>query len=377
MKANWRPHLLLSALVGSFLLGFATPVNAGTQQAPEITDPSADQTLNGVPVGAAGQFTTADIIRGWIEEEPENLFFKIQVTGTGGSGTAGAYSWTFSAKAGAATITMGATSGSSGPTPKGAATKAELAASIITLTVPRSVFGDATVLTNLFITSVGGTPDGVQPTVAVTDTAPNAGASAGISYTIQGGGSPGALDPNDSDGDGLNDTWEMQHFGNLTHHNGTSDPDEDGLNNTAEFLAGTDPTNPDTDGDLVLDGDDEAPLDPNLPALTNTTDRDNDGLPDLWERQHFNGTMQNGTDDPDGDGLNNSAEFALGTDPTKADTDGDGVDDLNDIAPLDPTLWADSVESGKSTFAKPELYAGSLMFATAGTLCLLGLARFL
>ncbi|MCG8700490.1 MAG: hypothetical protein MI922_20720 [Bacteroidales bacterium] len=62
-------------------------------------------------------------------------------------------------------------------------------------------------------------------------------------------------------------------------------------------------------------------------------DSDNDGLPDLWENQ-------NGLDpfdasdaalDPDEDGLDNSAEYAAGTDPNNADSDGDGMNDGYEI----------------------------------------------
>lgn len=46
----------------------------------------------------------------------------------------------------------------------------------------------------------------------------------------------------DSDGDGLDDTWETFFFSNLAR-NGTGDADSDGQSDLAEFLAGTDPTN--------------------------------------------------------------------------------------------------------------------------------------
>jgi Bacterial TSP3 repeat len=51
---------------------------------------------------------------------------------------------------------------------------------------------------------------------------------------------PGA----DTDGDGIPDAWELQHFGNLTTANGTSDYDGDGVSDKNEYLAGTDPMNP-------------------------------------------------------------------------------------------------------------------------------------
>jgi hypothetical protein len=46
-----------------------------------------------------------------------------------------------------------------------------------------------------------------------------------------------------------------------------------------------------------------------------TEDEDTDGLPDVWERQYFNGLSQAATGDPDGDGVNNATEFADGTAP--------------------------------------------------------------
>ncbi|MBI4837631.1 MAG: fibronectin type III domain-containing protein [Nitrospirae bacterium] len=46
--------------------------------------------------------------------------------------------------------------------------------------------------------------------------------------------------------------------------------------------------------------------------------------------------------DQDNDGLTNYEEGVFGTDPNNYDTDGDGVDDLNDIFPLDPFETKDS-----------------------------------
>lgn len=43
--------------------------------------------------------------------------------------------------------------------------------------------------------------------------------------------------------------------------------------------------------------------------------------------------------DSDHDGLSNFAEMVLGTDPYNRDTDGDGVSDGTDFAPLDPNRW--------------------------------------
>jgi alpha-tubulin suppressor-like RCC1 family protein len=87
----------------------------------------------------------------------------------------------------------------------------------------------------------------------------------------------------------------------------TGDQDNDHLVTWREYLAGTDPLNPDTNGNGVADGYDASvgtdALDP---------DSDDDGVPNWIEQRN-------------------------GTDPFRADTDGDGVSDLNDAFPLDPS----------------------------------------
>jgi hypothetical protein len=69
-------------------------------------------------------------------------------------------------------------------------------------------------------------------------------------------------------------------------------------------------------------------------------DNDLDGLPDFWELAFFPDTAgQNSTDNGDGDGLDNAAELIAGTDPTKADTDGDTLSDdaeLDSVPATDP-----------------------------------------
>lgn len=46
-------------------------------------------------------------------------------------------------------------------------------------------------------------------------------------------------------------------------------------------------------------------------------DRDRDGLDDAWEQKHFGSLAMDGTDDPDGDGLDNRLEFTVGANPTQ------------------------------------------------------------
>ena len=52
--------------------------------------------------------------------------------------------------------------------------------------------------------------------------------------------------PGDSDGDGLPDAWEIQYFGSINDPRATpnADPDGDGFTNLQEYLAGTDPKDP-------------------------------------------------------------------------------------------------------------------------------------
>jgi hypothetical protein len=63
----------------------------------------------------------------------------------------------------------------------------------------------------------------------------------------------GSVDPNDTDGDGLTDLWEDEHFGNnngsptpaeLAVSDGTGDSDGDGTPDLAEFRLGLNPSDP-------------------------------------------------------------------------------------------------------------------------------------
>lgn len=60
-------------------------------------------------------------------------------------------------------------------------------------------------------------------------------------------------------------------------------------------------------------------------------DADESGIPDCWEKwTHTRGFASDA--DPDGDGLTNLEEFEAQTDPIRADTDGDGIDDATELA---------------------------------------------
>jgi len=97
----------------------------------------------------------------------------------------------------------------------------------------------------------------------------------------------------------------------------TGDIDGDGLTNSAELTAGTDPFNPDSDYD---------------------------GMPDGWEADNFLNPLSSAdaATSADTDTLTNLQEFRLGTNPRQNDTDGDGINDNVDSSPTRfdlPTLY--------------------------------------
>jgi hypothetical protein len=120
-------------------------------------------------------------------------------------------------------------------------------------------------------------------------------------------------------------------------YDGTSVPRGDGSDydiGADEFTDGVQFT--DSDGDGLEDSWEEGHgLDPNDP------DTDDDGMPDGWEVDNsLDPLADDSAEDVDGDGLSNGAEYAAGTDCTNPDTDGDGHTDGTEVAqgtdPLDP-----------------------------------------
>ncbi|MCW5559758.1 MAG: hypothetical protein KIT22_18230, partial [Verrucomicrobiae bacterium] len=122
----------------------------------------------------------------------------------------------------------------------------------------------------------------------------------------------------DTDDDGMPDLWEDAHgLDRLNPADADGDLDNDRLTNLQEFLHGTDPRRPDTDGDRIPDGLEVANAsDPNDPgsrppyagfSWPSNEDMDGNGLPDAWEIRYraFNLPL-NG--DADGDGYSNLQE---------------------------------------------------------------------
>ena len=140
----------------------------------------------------------------------------------------------------------------------------------------------------------------------------------------------------DSDADGLPDTWETLHFTNLSQ-SWSSDPDSDGLDNSAELTLRTLPNNADSDSDGLKDGADvTSGGDPTV------ADSDGDGLSDGLEvLTHLTNIRLS---DTDFDGLTDGAEVNThGTDPNDVDSDNDdypdGVEIANGTNPANPASY--------------------------------------
>ena len=129
------------------------------------------------------------------------------------------------------------------------------------------------------------------------------------------------------------------------------DSDGDGLTNDREAALGTDPLQPDSDGDRLPDREEvEA-------RLTNPldTDTDDDRVQDGDE------VLTSQTDprnpDMDGDGRLDGDEIAGGSDPRNPDTDGDGLRDGDEIKlqsdPRNPDSDGDGLQDGRESATCP------------------------
>ncbi|TFH23185.1 MAG: hypothetical protein E4H03_06765 [Myxococcales bacterium] len=106
----------------------------------------------------------------------------------------------------------------------------------------------------------------------------------------------------DSDADGVWDSYERWYFGDLSRA-AKDDSDKDKLSLVEEFLAGSDPTDPDTDDDQVADGTDRQPQDRLLfgfaklsAKLKRSTKADSDTLK-VSGKGKITGTFDPATDD--------------------------------------------------------------------------------
>ena len=182
----------------------------------------------------------------------------------------------------------------------------------------------------------------------------------------------------DSDAGGVYDGEEVWIYGtdpmdSSDDFGGSMDSDGDGLTDAEEAMLGTDPMNPDTDSGGVSDGEEVItnltnPLDPS-DDFGGSGDSDGDGLSDAEEAMFGTDPMNPDTDaggvsdgeevitnltnpldpsddsggigDSDSDGLTDSDESLMGTDPWNPDTDSDGLSDGDEFFwyATDPTNW--------------------------------------
>jgi predicted flap endonuclease-1-like 5' DNA nuclease len=177
----------------------------------------------------------------------------------------------------------------------------------------------------------------------------------------------------DSDGDGLPDTLPSDYDPNNPDSPGLVedlDDDADGTLDADEVNDGTNPTNPDTDGDGMCDGPnavggvctagpDAFPLDPSA-----DTDTDGDGMPDSINGSSTSVPPLMEDEDDDGDGLDdvNETDTGLyvnatdtGTDPLDPDTDNDGICDGPNAVP--PICVAGPDDTPLGLTAEGDLYA--------------------
>ena len=111
----------------------------------------------------------------------------------------------------------------------------------------------------------------------------------------------------DDDNDGYSDLDELLQGTDPKNPNENPlDSDNDGISDFLEELRGTDPNNPDSDGDGVIDGEDDFPLNAEF-----TSDNDGDGIPDQIDVYGDNDSDELGDIpdiDDDNDGLSDVAE---------------------------------------------------------------------
>ncbi|MCA9544517.1 MAG: hypothetical protein KC613_09005, partial [Myxococcales bacterium] len=140
-----------------------------------------------------------------------------------------------------------------------------------------------------------------------------------------------AFDDFDRDGDGLwiGDARNDTELAIKQFQFNPVDPDGDGLIGFYEiecfFASG---------GAIILEPDDPETVDGVDDGLV---DCDGDGLGSRFEVQNGLNPLVAGTDatdDLDGDGINNSSEFNIGTAANTADTDGDGISDAVEVGQI-------------------------------------------
>jgi len=210
-------------------------------------------------------------------------------------------------------------------------------------------------LSDFVFTDLGGTVDGTYTLITTTggitgtlDPADRVGTILGHAGALQINGNNLEFS-SDSDGDGIPDAYELAYTDppSATAMTPGGDLDNDGLTNMQEYVSGTLPNNPDTDGDTLTDGAEVAGAGARPPTDPLKADTDGDGLYDDYESN--TGTWVDATNtgtnptlvDTDVDALRDGVEtntgtyfssYDTGTNPLVSDSDGDGATDWYEVA---------------------------------------------
>jgi outer membrane protein OmpA-like peptidoglycan-associated protein len=168
----------------------------------------------------------------------------------------------------------------------------------------------------------------------------------GTDYLDDLAGTPKAGAITDPNADAADDMFMTFGLGFSYYILGDADYDKDGLTNSNERIYGSDPYNPDTDGDGLRDGEEvytynTSPLKP---------DTDGDNLTDYDEVITYKTSPV--IFDTDSDGLSDGEEVARKTEPRKPDTDDDGLIDGDEVKtyqtdPLNNDTDGDDLRDGE------------------------------
>ncbi|MHA2202980.1 MAG: hypothetical protein ACW991_04770, partial [Candidatus Hodarchaeales archaeon] len=156
----------------------------------------------------------------------------------------------------------------------------------------------------------------------------------------------------DTDDDGLIDGLEgtLLPERNVTTNFFNPDTDGDSLPDGIEIALELDPSDPDSDNDLILDGDEFFIFNTN----PHYPDTDYDGVDDYWEL--FVSHSNPHSADSDGDGLKDASEiYTYGTDPMDEDSDNDDITDRDELIefgtdPMNPDSDGDGIRDGPEIF---------------------------
>lgn len=132
---------------------------------------------------------------------------------------------------------------------------------------------------------------------------------------------PGAAAAKDRNHDRIPDRWEHRHHLSTNVNQAQRDQDRDGLRNRAEFLAGDNPRNADSDGDGIPDGEENAGKIVSFDAETGKL------TIELFGGESITGLVTEGTEikcEHGGNGASMSSENGQGEEEPGDDNGGEG-----------------------------------------------------